>query len=114
MNIQTAKGASYDSGSSMQPFAPEDSMATVDAVDLPAGPPNPAIVLERGSPDPVEYEDPAPVAALLWPSPRPIEAAALADLDDDLKTARGFTTAILLSVPLWGLIGLLTWLIVRW
>jgi hypothetical protein len=67
-------------------FAPEVPLATLQAVDVPAGPQDPA---------------------------RPIEDAALAETDDELKAGRGFSNAILLAVPLWGLIGLLTWLVVR-
>jgi hypothetical protein len=34
------------------------------------------------------------------------------DTDDDLRTARGFLTGVLLAVPLWGIIGLVIWLVV--
>jgi hypothetical protein len=108
-----AKSGSYDSDWPVRPFAPEVSMAIVHTADLPAGSPDPALALERGSPDLAEPEDPAPVAALCRTSPGPIENATTSDTDDDLKPARGFMNATLLSVPLWGLLGLLTWLIVR-
>jgi hypothetical protein len=34
------------------------------------------------------------------------------DIDDDLRTARGFLNGIVLAVPAWGIIGLVTWLLV--
>jgi hypothetical protein len=114
MNIQMAKGASYDSVSSVRSPASEVSMATAHVSDLPPGTAEPAAMLERRSPDLAKYEDPVPIARLRRPTPEPIEDAALTDTDDDVKPARGFMNAVLLSVPLWGLIGLLTWLVVWW
>jgi hypothetical protein len=114
MNIQMAKGASFDSVSSVRSPASEVSMATVHVSDLPPGTAEPATTLARRRPDLAEHEDPDPIARFRRPTPGPIEDAALADTDDDLKPARGFMNAVLLAVPLWGLIGLLTWLVVRW
>jgi hypothetical protein len=34
------------------------------------------------------------------------------DTDEDLRTARGFLTGILLAVPMWGVIGLMVWLLI--
>jgi hypothetical protein len=34
------------------------------------------------------------------------------DINDDLRTARGFLNGIVLAVPVWGIIGLVTWLLV--
>ncbi len=35
----------------------------------------------------------------------------LIDADDDLNPGRGFVIAILLSVPIWGAIGLVIWFV---
>jgi hypothetical protein len=66
---------------------------------------------------------PAPPSAITPPErPDAIDAGALPalpegaelfdDTDDDLRTARGFLTGILLAVPMWGMIGLMVWLFI--
>lgn len=112
MTSQMAKDASYDQVLSVRSPASGVSLATVRVSDLPSGTAEPATMSERRRPDLVDYADTAPIAWLRRPTPGPIEDAALADSNDDLKPGRGFRNAVLLAVPLWGLIGLLIWLVV--
>ena len=44
----------------------------------------------------------------------PIEDATATESDADLKPAQGFLNAVLLSVPFWGLLGVLTWFVLLW
>jgi hypothetical protein len=78
-------------------------------VDLPAAAPDPPMASEPVTPGLVECEGPAVIAAVHRPSAGPLEDAAFADADDDLKPARGFINGVLIAVPMWGLIGLLAW-----
>jgi hypothetical protein len=90
-------------------------MGHVYVAELPAASSDRAMVSGRVSPDLVEYAGPAVIAAFRRPYSRPIVGAALTDADpdpdDDLKVARGFANGVLLAVPMWGLIGLLTWFV---
>jgi hypothetical protein len=43
----------------------------------------------------------------------PIEDATVTESDADLKPAQGFLNAVLLSVPFWGLLGVLTWFVLQ-
>jgi hypothetical protein len=100
--------------SSVRPFAPEDSMDNVHVIDLPVAPADTAEALERGGADTAECDDPAPIESLCRKSFEPIKDAAHANTNVDWRPSRGFMNGILLAVPLWGLIGLVTWFVLAW
>jgi hypothetical protein len=110
-NVMTAKGASHHPSSSVRPFVPEVSMSKAPVAYLPVAAPNQAMMLQRTNAELASHEDPIPVASSRQPSSGMLEDASPVDTDDDLKPARGFINGVLLAVPLWGLIGVLTWLL---
>jgi hypothetical protein len=110
-DVMKAKGASHDPISSVRQSAPEVAMFEATDAHLPAAPPNKAMTLQHSNAEPHSHEDPIPSASLQRPSSGLLEDAPPTDTDDDLKPARGFRNGVLLAVPLWGLIGLLAWLL---
>jgi hypothetical protein len=67
-------------------------MNTVQTAHSPNTSPDLTMLLERRTSDGVEYDD-------------------ATDADEEWKPARGFLNGILIATPLWGLIGMLIWLV---
>jgi hypothetical protein len=114
MSILMAKSASYDWVTRTRMPAPDVSVDKAFSAGTPVASPNPAVVMQRGSPEPIEYENPPFLAPAHPPSPAPIKDAAPTDGDDYLSSARGFVNGVFIAVPLWIVIGGLTRLFLAW
>ncbi|HEX3401671.1 MAG TPA: hypothetical protein VNW98_07120 [Burkholderiaceae bacterium] len=91
-----------------------DTQSTLDA---------PIVTADRRRPGRIDYENTTLIGLLREPQSDRLEALlreapapAIATVDtrrNDLDPARGMLIAILLAVPLWGVIGLLAWFFLR-
>jgi hypothetical protein len=88
-------------------------------VELPTAPAEVSVVVDRRRPGRIEHKNAALIAILRRPPPGSAEALSstlddesLETTTDDLISARGIVIGLLLSAPLWGVMGLAIWLLV--
>ena len=86
-------------------------MNTVQTAEPPKPSHGLAILLERRGTGQVERADAGLVLPLHRPWPGRREDEPAIDADDELRPVRGFVNGILVAMPLWGLIGMLTWFV---
>jgi hypothetical protein len=82
-----------------------------DLEDRQEEPATAAAIHNRRRPGRVEYGNWTLIRMLRRPSSGPIEDKALDNINDDSAPFPGIVIGLLISVPIWGLIGLVVWLL---